>query len=289
MLARGTDLLEEAQAGGWAVPAFSVYNLEQAVAVCRAADTVGAAAILQAGSSAFRYAGRRTLAALALAAAEDAEAPIGVHLDHAVDPDEIRQCIALGYSSVMYDGSALPLEENISRTRDVVVEAHRAGAWVEGELAGFAGEEDRSGVAEAGPLTSAEDAVRFVEETGVDALAAAIGSVHGIPTSPVALDFSRLEEIRSAITIPLVLHGASGLPDAEIGRAIDGGISKINVNTELRRAFRGALMRSCADPPPGDDMASLLDPATDAVCECARGKLIAFGPSSLRRREPKRA
>jgi len=277
----GVEALRAAQREGWALAAFSVYNLEQAHAVCEAAAAEDAPILLQAGSSSFRYAGREPLAALALAVAETAEAAVGVHLDHATELDEIRWCLAQGYGSVMYDGSALPLEQNVERTREVVELAHASGAWVEAELAGFAGDEDASADdVTATELTDPSVAERFVAATGVDALAVAIGNVHGIPSRPVVLDFERLAAIRARVDVPLVLHGASGLPDADVQRTIGLGVAKINVNTELRRAFRDALLGR-AEPPAGDDLGSLLDPARAAVREAARAKIRAFRPTSV--------
>lgn len=278
MIARGVEPIRRARDEGWAIPAFSVYNLEQTLAVCRAAEAADLPAIIQAGSSAFRYAGRASLAELVLAAAGDSPAEIGVHLDHAVELDEITDCLARGYSSVMYDGSALPLEENIRRTRAVVEEATKHGAWVEGELAGFSGDEDESGEVAAGAHTDPDAAVRFVEQTGVSALAIAIGNVHGIPSAPVELDLGLLAEIRDRVSIPLVLHGASGLPDEELRGAVELGVAKVNVNTELRRAFRAALLRTAEQPPTGDGLAPLLEPAIEAVCQVALAKLRALGP-----------
>jgi ketose-bisphosphate aldolase len=173
----------------------------------------------------------------------------------------------------MFDGSHLPIDENIDATRRVVGEAHAAGVWVEAELAGIGGDEDRSGGAAARDRTDPALAERFVDETGVDALAVAIGNVHGIPAEPVRLDLELLARIRERVPVPLVLHGASGLPDDEVTAAITLGVAKINVNTELRRAFRNALLRMAADPPAGDDLASLLDPAVAAVEHTTRQKI----------------
>ncbi|HEX7292136.1 MAG TPA: class II fructose-bisphosphate aldolase [Conexibacter sp.] len=279
MLDRGIGMLREAQRDGWALAAFSVYNLEQALGVCRAAERTGVPLLLQAGSSAFAYAGERPLAALALAVADASSARVGVHLDHATSEDEIRRCLEAGYTSVMFDGSALPFEENVRSTRAVAALAHEHGAWVEAELAGFAGDEDRTDEAAAagGALTDPAQAERLVAETGVDALAVAIGNVHGIPSAPVVLDFERLAAIRARVDVPLVLHGASGLPDDDVRRAIAGGVAKINVNTELRRSFRGALGAIAAAPPPGDGLADYLTPAMVAVRDVAEAKLRAFG------------
>jgi tagatose 1,6-diphosphate aldolase GatY/KbaY len=273
MLDHGPGALRDARAEGWALGAFSVYNLEGAQAVCAAAELEGTPVIVQAGSSAFAYAGRRALAGLAVGTAADSSARIGVHLDHARELEEIRACLELGYSSVMVDGSALSFEDNVRLTRTVVQAAHAAGAWVEGELAGIAGDEDRSAETAARALTDPAAAEAFVARTGVDALAVAIGNVHGISARPVTLDFDRLAAIRDRLDVPLVLHGASGLPAAQLAEAVDLGVAKVNVNTELRRALKHALLALGAAPPDGDSMAELLGPARQALTDAARQKI----------------
>lgn len=277
MLERGTRALHDAWAGGWALAAFSIYDLAQARAIHDAAEAEAAPVILQAGSSAFRGAGRVPLAALALAVAREGPARIGVHLDHAIDLDDIRACLHAGYSSVMYDGSALDFDDNVRVTRQVVADAHAAGAWVEAELVGFGGDEDRSvaGAGRAG-MTDPDDAARFVERTGVDALAVAIGNVHGIIAEPVRLDLERLARIAERVEVPLVLHGASGLPDDDVRAAIALGVAKINVNTELRRAYLAAA-RQMLEEHDGDDLAGMLGSVRAAVGRVAREKISIYG------------
>jgi tagatose 1,6-diphosphate aldolase GatY/KbaY len=271
------DDLRRAQRQGWAIGAFSIYNLEQAQAVCAAAEQEGRPALIQAGASAFTYAGQGPLAQLSLECAKDCYELIGVHLDHSRDPEEIAACLRYGYTSVMYDGSALPLEENIRITRQVVSMAHAAGAWVEAELAGIAGDEDESTDAIAGAMTDPDVAARFVNETGVDALAVAIGNVHGIPREPVRLDLERLKAIRACVEIPLVLHGASGLLEEDVTAAIGLGVAKVNVNTELRQALRLALAEPISDR---DDLGSLLGPARSAMQAVVAEKIRLFTPAS---------
>ena len=270
---RGRLRMDAARRGGWALAAFSIYNLEQALGVARAAEAERRPVLLQAGASAFRYAGRGPLASLALSVAEASATPIGVHLDHSRGLDEIRACLSLGYGSVMFDGSHLSLDDNIAATRRVVAEAHAAGAWAEAELAGIDGNEDRSGGATGASRTDPAVAEQFVEKTGVDALAVAIGNVHGIPVEPVELDLELLSQIRARVPVPLVLHGASGLADDQVTAAIELGVAKINVNAELRRAYREALLQVAADPPAGDDLESLLGPVGRAVELAARRKV----------------
>jgi len=275
MLARGPAMLHEARAAGRAVPAFTTYTLESTRAIGAAAERTRLPVIIAAGSSSFRGVGREPLAAAALAAARAATVPVGVHLDHSTDPEEISACVALGYSSVMFDGSRLPFEENAAVTRAIVEQAHRAGAWVEAELAGVAGHEDTSSDAVAGELTDPAQAAEFVQRTGVDALAAAVGTVHGFTATPVHIDFARLRAIAAAVDVPLVLHGASGLDAAELRAAVAAGIAKVNINAELRRGYLGALRGALNGG--GDDVPRLQDTAVAAMAEIAAEKLTLLG------------
>jgi ketose-bisphosphate aldolase len=224
--------------------------------------------IISAGSSSFRGSSRAMLAAAAVAAAREASVPVGVHLDHSTDVDEIRACLELGYTSVMLDGSHLPLEDNVALTRTVVAQAHAAGVWVEAELGGVTGAEDASTGAVAGELTDPDLAADFAERTGVDALAAAVGTVHGFTTVPVHVDLDRVRTISTRTGIPFVLHGASGLPDAELAAAVGAGVAKVNVNAELRRAYLAAL-----DGDGSDDITRLQARLVDAMARVATEKL----------------
>lgn len=278
MLACGIDVLERARAGGYAIGGFQTYTLETTLAICGAAQASAAPVLLQAGSSAFRAAGRRQLMGLALAAAEAADAPVGVHLDHSRDLDEIRACLAAGYTSVMLDGSHLAYAENVALTAAAADAAHAAGAWIEGELGAIAGDEDVSGgppAAEAG--TDPDAAADFVARTGVDALAVAIGNVHGFTAEPLVLDFARLEQIRERVAVPLVLHGASGLPATDIDRAIALGVAKINVNAELRRGVLEELSSALPGCMEGLDLASLVRRCAAAGQRVVQDKITAFG------------
>lgn len=271
MLAQGPGFLTDARAEGRAVPAFTVYTLESIRAVCDAAERTGLPVILQAGSSSYRESSRPMLAAAALAAARTASVPVGVHLDHSTDLDEIRDCLALGYSSVMVDGSHLPFDDNVTLTRTVVTEAHDAGVWVEAEIGALAGDEDASTGAAATLLTDPAEAVAFVERTGVDALATAVGTVHGFTTAPVHVDIDRLHTIAKLTNIPQVLHGASGLSDAQLRAAVDAGVAKVNINAELRRAYLDALAAMLARG--SDDIRQLQRAAVTAMAEVAADKL----------------
>jgi ketose-bisphosphate aldolase len=268
MLAHGPQILLEARSQGRAVPAFTTYTLESTRAICEAAEAIGLPVILAAGSSSFRGSSRAMLAAAAVAAAGDASVPVGVHLDHSTDLNEIRACLNLGYTSVMVDGSHLPFDENVALTRAVVAEAHAAGVWVEGELGGVAGDEDSSTGARAGELTDPAQAAEFVERTGVDALAAAVGTVHGFTTAPVQVDLDRVRAIADLTSVPFVLHGASGLSDSELAAAVVAGVAKVNVNAELRRAYFAALEGDC-----GDDIPRLQTRLIAAMARVAAEKL----------------
>lgn len=277
MLDLGKTTVKEAFRNSRAIGAFSIYNLEGAQAVCRAAESESMPTILQAGSSAFRYGGRDQLAALALAAAESSGTRVGVHLDHSRDLSEIRKCLEFGYTSVMVDGSHLPFEDNVILTRKAAREARNAGAWIEAELGGLTGNEDRSSEAQVSSMTDPEQAARFVDETGVDALAVAIGNVHGFTPQEPSLDLERLAKIRDLVSIPLVLHGASGLAEGQIEDAIALGVAKINVNAELRRAFIGGVRDSINCLPTDDDsISSLLAPVTERMQWIASEKIRLF-------------
>ena len=270
------DALRDAYEHGYAVAAINVYNLEGIVAVAAAAEAEARAAIVQTGSSALAAIGSAELAATALAVREVSDARLGVHLDHCRDLAELQRCLDAGYDSVMFDGSHLPFGENVAITRRAARAAHASGAWIEGELGAIAGNEDCSTDAVGGTHTDADAARRFVEDTGVDALAVAVGNVHGIPSNPVTLDLARLGAIRNATDVPLVLHGASGLPAAELREAIALGVAKINVNTEVRRAYLGALRRSL-NSSASDDVAGHLGTARRAATDVVRTAIRTFG------------
>jgi ketose-bisphosphate aldolase len=271
LLATGTTLLTDARTNGRAIAAITTYTLESTRAICLAAERLGQPVMLQAGSGSFGAVGRTPLAVAALASAREASVPVGVHLDHCKDPGEIDACLELGYSSVMIDGSHLEFEQNIALTRAVVERAHAAGAWVEAELGALAGDEDSSGDVEAGAMTDPDQAAEFAARTGVDALAVAVGNVHGFTPKPVRLDLERLRAIAAATPVPLVLHGASGLPTDDLLGAVRAGVVKVNINAELRRAHLSALASGM--PEAGDDVRALQHRAIEAMATVAAEKI----------------
>ncbi len=277
MLLRGSSFLSEAREQSRAVPAFVAYNLEMVQGIVAAAEATEKPVLIIAGSSAFALAGLQPLASIALAAAQESTVAIGVHLDHCRRVDEIETCLALGYSSVMFDGAQLSYVENLTQTSSVVGAAHGVGAWVEAELVGIAGDEDRSSDALATEMTDPGQAADFVSRTGVDALAVAVGNVHGFTSRPPQIDLARLEEIARRVTVPLVLHGASGLSDEVLAGCVARGVAKVNVNAELRRAYLAAMTSSTAAA--AGDLVTSLGAARDAVAATATRIIRVLDPT----------
>jgi tagatose 1,6-diphosphate aldolase GatY/KbaY len=265
-------LMEAAREKGYALGAFNVYNLEGVRAVVAAAQEERSPAILQIHPSAFRHGGI-PLVALCLAAAREASVPMAVHLDHSTSSDDIRAALAAGLTSVMADGSHLSYADNVAFTREMVTLTHEHGGSVEAELGRLAGQEDGLAVKEyEAKLTDPDQATDFVARTGTDALAVCIGNIHGRYSSEPRLDFDRLLAIRRAVSVPIVLHGASGLPEGMVSRAVELGVCKLNVNTELREAYLGALKDHLADSP---DLIGLMRSAIEAmqIVVCAKLQL----------------
>jgi tagatose 1,6-diphosphate aldolase GatY/KbaY len=276
MLTSTLDLLHAANAGGYAIGGFNVYNLEGARAVVAAAEAERSPAMLQIHPSALAHGGS-PLIALCMEAARAAGVPIMVHLDHSASPDAIRAALDAGAASVMADGSHLPYEENLAFTVAMAELAHARGAAVEAELGRLAGSEDGLTVPEyEAKLTDPDQAADFVARTGVDTLAVCIGNVHGHYRGAPQLDFARLERLRWTVPIPLVLHGASGVPAPMVRRAIELGVCKLNVNTEMRDAYLVALadVVSTGERP---DLLELMSAATDAMQAVVAAKLRLFG------------
>ncbi|UIE39039.1 class II fructose-bisphosphate aldolase [Leptodesmis sichuanensis] len=276
MLSSTQELLETARRNSYAIGAFNVYNLEGVKAVISAAADNNSPAMLQLHPSALRYGGA-PLVAMCLQAAKDARVPIAVHLDHSTSAKDIRTALEVGMNSIMADGSHLPYEENMAFTREMTRLAHAKGAIVEAEIGRISGTEDGLTIAEKeAKMTDPDQAVEFVKATQVDALAVTIGNVHGEYKSPPRLDFPRLKRIRQLIPIPLVLHGASGLPEPMISQSIHLGVCKFNVNTEVRQAYIQALQEEICRDEPGD----LLDGMSGAIAamqEVITAKLRLFG------------
>jgi fructose-bisphosphate aldolase class II len=236
-------LVRTAAADRAGVGAFNVISLETAEGLVAAAETAGLPVILQISENCVRYhGGLRAIAAATLALAASSTAGVAVHLDHATDENLVFQAIDLGFDSVMYDGATLDYAANVATTRRVVDLAHAAGVFVEAELGEIGG---KDGAHAPGIRTDPGDAAAFAADTGVDALAVAVGSSHAMAERTARLDLGLIARLASAVPVPLVLHGSSGVPDDEIVAAIRAGMTKINVSTHLNghftRAIRGAL------------------------------------------------
>jgi len=238
------ELVEQARAGGYAVGAFNMHSDETAEALVRAAEQAASPVFLQVGRAIVPHMGVRAAYELTRRAADESGAELVIHLDHG-PWDEVFEAIKLGFHSLMYDGAHLPFEENIKTTRHVVQVAHTFGIPVEAELGKIPDADEE--VDWQSYYTDVAEAERFVKETGVDLLAISVGIVHGVPLStPQPLDIQRIHDIREATGIPLVLHGASGVPEDEIREATAAGVAKFNADTDLRHAFRAGIEETWA-------------------------------------------
>jgi len=272
------ELLQEADKGGYAVGAFNANNMEIVQAIIEAAEEESSPVILQASQGAIKYAGIEYIVGMVKVAAEKATVPVALHLDHGTSFEQIIQCVRHGFSSVMMDASKYPLEENIAIVKKVVEIAGCAGVSVEAELGKIGGTEDDISVDEREALmTVPKEAAYFAEQTKVDALAVAIGTAHGPYKGTPKLDFARLEEINKLVATPLVLHGASGVPDEAVVKAISLGVCKINIDTELRQAFVTGIREVLEAKPQEIDPRKVLGPAKEALKEVVKGKIALFG------------
>ncbi len=273
-------LLKRAEDGGYAVGAFNCNNMEIIQAIIAAAEAENAPVILQASQGAIRYAGISYIAAMTKLAAANAGVPVALHLDHGTSFEQVMQCIRTGFSSVMIDGSGLPLGENIALTKKVLDAARAVNVSVEAELGKIGGTEDDIAVSDREALfTDPEEAGFFVRETGVDALAVAIGTAHGQYQGVPKLDFPRLKKIKSVVKIPLVLHGSSGVPDDDIREAVRSGVCKVNIDTNIREAFTAAVRKFMEANPEEIDPRKIMGPARDAAAKVIREKIRVFGSS----------
>jgi len=302
MLLSNKEILTSATAGKYAVGAFNIQNLEGLQAVTLAAEAENSPIIVAVTPSSIKYAGVEYLANLVKTAADFVRVPMSLHLDHGRDFETVTRCLDAGFTSVMIDGSHLSFEENVALTRKAVESAHAEGVSVEAELGRLAAVEGVSVEERAAILTDPEAAKKFVERTDIDALAVAIGTSHGAYKFRGApkLDLKRLREIRERVDVPLVLHGASGVPtrtirkatkygaqltgakgvsDDSIRQAIRLGIAKINIDTDLRLAFTATIREVLATKPTQFDPRKILDPARDAMKETVQKKMRLFGSS----------
>ncbi|MCL1795746.1 MAG: ketose-bisphosphate aldolase [Clostridia bacterium] len=275
-LVTSRDMLLAAQRGGYAVGAFNVENMEMAQAVIEAAEAEGASIMLQTTPSTLKYASPAVFRGMVAALAGESGMPIALHLDHGNSVELAENAITAGYTSVMIDASQQAFEENISVTRKVVQAASIRDIPVEAELGLVGGKEDELSVDHSAG-TDPGEAAEFASRTGIDSLAVAIGTAHGFYKGIPVLDMKRLHAIRQVVSIPLVLHGASGIPDQDVRACIQLGICKVNFATELRAAFTEGVRAYLADNPDAYDPKSFCKAGKTRVVALVREKIRCVG------------
>jgi fructose-bisphosphate aldolase class II len=250
-LAAMGDITGPARAAGRGVGAFNVIGIEHAEAIVAGAEAAAAPVVLQISENCVAYhRGLAPIGSACLALARGAAVPVAVHLDHAADVALVEAAAGLGLGSVMFDASRLPYADNVRATADVVRSCHRRGVWVEAELGEIGG---KDGVHSPLARTDPGEAVGFVAATGVDALAVAVGSSHAMATRDAVLDLDLIARLHAVVSVPLVLHGSSGVPDEDLAAAVRAGMTKINIATQLNKVFTGAVRRVLsADPAMSD-------------------------------------
>ena len=272
MLTSTKEMLAKARDGGYAVGAFNVENAEMVFAAVAAAKTCNAPVILQTTPSTLRYLPPACFAGMAQAAAGKAAVPVALHLDHGDSLELVRACLEAGYTSVMFDGSGLPFEENAAQTARAAELARSFGACCEGELGAIGGKED-SLQAQADGYTDPDQAAQFAALSGADSLAVAIGTAHGIYQTPPKLDLGRIPLLAAKTGLPLVLHGASGLSDATVREAVAKG----NFATELRQAFTKGVRAALAAQPQSFDPKKYLAQGQRCVQQLIEHKIQVCG------------
>ena len=268
------ELVTRAATTRSAVAAFNIITLEHVEAVIAGAESLDAPVVLQVSENAvkFRHGSLLPLARAAVTAAERAAVPVALHLDHVQSDDLLRQTADAGFGSVMYDAAHLPYAENLAATRAAADWAHSQGLWIEAELGEVGGKQGRPPLDAHAPgaRTDPAEARAFVTDSGVDALAVAIGSAHAMTERTATLDHDLLKRLTATLDVPLVLHGSSGVRDEELTAAVAGGIAKVNVGTALNIAMTGAIREFLAAHPEAVDSRTYLSVGRDAMAEAAR-------------------
>lgn len=278
MLVSAKEILDHANKNNYAVGGFNISNMEVLQAVIAAAEQEKAPVLIQASQGALKYAGIDYLAAMVHLAARKTFVPVALHLDHGTDYNLIMGCITGGWTSIMIDGSHHDLAGNIAVTKEIVKMCHAAGISVEAELGRLSGIEDNISVSEKDALyTNPAEAKEFVEATQVDSLAIAIGTAHGKYNGVPQLDFDRLAEIKKLLNMPIVLHGASGIPEADIKKAVSLGVNKINIDTDLRQAFADGIAGVWKEKPTEYDTRALCGAGHKMVVAVTTAKIRMFG------------
>ena len=280
MLVRTADLVTDARAAGTGLAAFNVITLEHAEAVAAGAERAGVPAVLQISENAVKFHGGRlsAVAAATTAVARASSAPLALHLDHVESVDLLRQAHTEGFGSVMFDASRLTYGDNVKATAEAVRWGHQRGIWVEAELGRVGGKDGEPPLDAHAPgvRTDPAEAAAYVADTGVDALAVAVGSTHAMTERTATLDHALIAALRDAVPVPLVLHGSSGVPDTEIRAAVAAGMVKINVGTALNTAYTAAVRAFLAEDPESVDPRRYLHPAREAMTETVTAFLRLF-------------
>jgi fructose-bisphosphate aldolase class II len=275
MLITLKDILKEASINEYAIAGFNVFGYEDAVMVVEAAEELEVPVILMTNRDAVVHMPIKILGNILTELAEEAKVPVCVHLDHGKSVEEAVEAIKAGFSSVMYDGSQLPIEENIKNTKKVTEIAHYFGLSVEGEI-GCVGYSNPSLQVQS-MYTIPEEAKRFVEETGVDAVAVAIGTLHRMQAQEANIQYERLEEIERVVDIPLVIHGSTGIRDEDLIKLAQHKVGKVNIGTALRMAF-GNTMRDELNKKPNEfDRIKIFKKPMIEVKNVAREKMLILG------------
>ncbi|MFF5722891.1 ketose-bisphosphate aldolase [[Kitasatospora] papulosa] len=263
------EITHGARTGATGVGAFNVVQIEHAQAIAGGAETAGLPVILQISENTARYhGGLEPIGLASLAVARAAGVPVAVHLDHAESADLVREAVRLGFTSVMFDASALPYADNVAATREITAYCHSHGVWVEAELGEIGG---KDGAHAPGVRTDPDEAEAFVEATAVDALAVAVGSSHAMLTRDAVLDLALISRLRDAVAVPLVLHGSSGVGDSGLAAAVRAGMTKVNISTHLNKLFTRTVRTYLDTHTEAADPRRYLGPARDAVAaEVAR-------------------
>lgn len=272
------EMFQKASEEKYAIPAFNIHNLETFQVVVDTAAELNSPVILASTPGTISYSGGDYLVSMGSAAAERYEIPIALHLDHFESFEEIKKYIDFGFKSVMIDASHHPFYENVKIVKQVVEYAHEHGVSVEAELGRLGGVEDDLVVDEKDAIfTNPEQAREFIELTGIDSLAVAIGTAHGLYKGEPKIDFERLEDIHSVVNIPLVLHGASDIPDAMVKRTIKLGICKVNIATDLKIPFSNAVKQYFNENPDANDPRKYMTPGKEAMKEVVVEKILMCG------------
>lgn len=275
------EMLRKAQEEGYAVPAFNIHNLETFQVVIETAAELKSPVIIAGTPGTIDYAGGEYIVSMAEVAAKKYNIPIAIHLDHFEDTNAIKHYVDIGFKSTMIDASHEEYEDNINIVKGIVEYAHQYDATVEAELGRLGGQEDDLIVDEKDAMyTNPEQAVDFVKRTGIDSLAIAIGTAHGLYKGEAKLDFERLREIRSKVSIPLVLHGASDVPDNLVKEAIANGICKVNVATDLKIPFSDAVKHYFTDHPDANDPRKYMTPGKEAMKKIVAHKIMVCGSNN---------